>query len=249
MEIPFRIIKFDKVKGKLHAEVNILGIAYKTDGQVGARFSDTVKLDLDDKKQVEDFIKHPMHYDNQFDVASGQYNLKVVFSSGGEGFGKLEKPLSIDAYDAREFALSGVALSKDMRRVTEADAGLDSILLEGRTPLIAAGMQITPSGTDRFHKTDLASCYMEIYEPLNLGDKQAAVGLELRVLDRKTNEVKGDSGLMEMTKLSKLGNPVVPVALRLPVNQFPVGSYKAELIAKDGAGKSATRTLDFEVIE
>jgi VWFA-related protein len=249
MEIPSNSVKFTKVKGKQHAEVNILGIAYKPDGQVGARFSDTVKLDMEDKKQIEEFTKRPMHYDSQFDVASGQYTLKVVFSSGGEGFGKLELPLTIDAYDGKQFALSAVALSKERHLVTDAEAGLDSALLEGRTPLIASGVQITPTGSDRFRKTDTASCYLELYEPLNMGDKLAAVGVQLRVLDRKTGEVKGDSGLMEVTNQSKLGNPVVPVALRLPVNTFPVGAYKAEFIAKDGAGKSATRTVDFDVIE
>ena len=45
MEIPPASINFDKVKGKYHADVNVLGIAYRPDGSVGARFSDEVKLD------------------------------------------------------------------------------------------------------------------------------------------------------------------------------------------------------------
>ncbi len=249
MEIPSDSVKFTKVKGKQHAEVNILAIAYKPDGQVGARFSDTVKLDLEDKKQVEEFEKRPLHYDNQFDVAAGQYNLKVVFSSSGEAFGKLEKPLNIDKFDGKEFALSGVAFSKDLHKVSDAEANLDAILLEGRNPLIASGMQITPTGVDRFKKTDMAACYMEIYEPLNLGEKVPQLGVQLRILDRKTGEMKGDSGVIEMTAQSHQGNPVVPVALKLPVNTMPPGTYKAEFKAVDAAGHSATRQMDFDIIE
>jgi hypothetical protein len=64
-------MKFEKQKGKMHAEMNVLGIAYKEDGSVAARFSDTVKREFEDKKQVEAFEKEPFHYENQFDVASG----------------------------------------------------------------------------------------------------------------------------------------------------------------------------------
>jgi hypothetical protein len=83
-------LKFEKQKGTFHAEMNLLGLAYKADGWVAARFSDTVKRDFEDKKQVEAFEKAPFHYETQFDVASGQYTLNVAFTSGSESFGKLE---------------------------------------------------------------------------------------------------------------------------------------------------------------
>ena len=50
--MPASDIKFDKVKGKFHAELNVLGIAYRPNANVAARFSDTVKLDFEDKKEV-----------------------------------------------------------------------------------------------------------------------------------------------------------------------------------------------------
>ena len=90
MEIATNSLKFEKQKGKFHSTINVLGLAYLPDGSVGARFSDSLKLDFDDKKQMEAFKEKPMHYENQFDVASGKYNLKVVFAAGGESFGKVE---------------------------------------------------------------------------------------------------------------------------------------------------------------
>ena len=78
VEIPSSALKFEKVKGKQHATLNILGIAYKQDNSIAARFSDTVSLDFEGKKEVGEFQKQPFHYENQFGIASGQYNLRVV---------------------------------------------------------------------------------------------------------------------------------------------------------------------------
>jgi VWFA-related protein len=46
MDIDPSSIPFEKQKGGMHAGVNILAIAYAKDGSVGARFSDTMKLDF-----------------------------------------------------------------------------------------------------------------------------------------------------------------------------------------------------------
>jgi hypothetical protein len=86
MEIPSDSLKFNKEKGKYHANVNILGMAYKPDGSVGARFSDTVNLDLE-KDEWKEFTKVPYRYQNQFDAAPGTYRLTVVLSGGGFRFG------------------------------------------------------------------------------------------------------------------------------------------------------------------
>ena len=248
MEIPSSSVKFEKLKGKQHGEINILGIAYKGDGSVGARFSDTVKLDFDDKKEIEEFQKKPLHYDNQFDVATGKYTFKVVFRAGGEDFGKMERPLDVADYDGKKFSIGGIALSTEIHKVDQVEAGLDQLLLEGRTPLIAAGMQVTPTGNSAFKKTETVVCYTELYEPANVDGNPPKVGVQLRVLDGKTGEPKVDSGLVEMTKWAQAGNPVIPVGLRVPVDTLSPGTYKLELTGRNEKGASATHTIDFQVM-
>src|SRR5260370_1396318 len=135
MEIPPDSLNFNKEKGKYHANVNILGIAYKPDGSVGARFNDTVNLDLE-KDEWKEFTKVPYRYQNQFDAAPGTYKLTVVLSGGGDTFGKFEAPLQIDAYDGQHFSLGGVALTNSATRISDIPSGLDSALLEDRTPLV-----------------------------------------------------------------------------------------------------------------
>jgi len=250
MEIATENVKFDKQKGKYHATVNVLGLAYLPDGSVGARFSDAMKLDFDDKKQMEAFKENPMHYENQFDVASGKYNLKVVFASSGESFGKVEMPLVVDPYDSKQFSMSGVALSKQVRRASDLGIGLDALLLEDRVPLIADGMQLVPYGSNHFKKTDLAAFYVELYEPLLVtGDPKnpPVVAFELRVLDGKTGAQKEDTGLMRVGLPKQAGNPMVPVGAKIPTESLGPGAYKVEIKAVDDSGKEFKRTTDIQI--
>jgi VWFA-related protein len=243
--IPSNALKFEKVKGKQHSAVNVLGIAYKPDGTIAARFSDTVNFDFEDKKELEQFQKQPYNYENQFDVASGQYMLKVVFSSGNESFGKLQLALAVDAYDGKQFSMSGVALSNQLQRVTDLSTGLDSELLGDRTPLMVQGVQVVPSASNRFKKTDNVGIYAELYAPLLTGPKPPLVGVELIVTDRKTGEKKVDVAARPATQA---GSAIVPMGIKVPVATLNPGSYRVELRAVDSAGNSVKpRTADFEL--
>lgn len=241
-------IKFEKIKGKQHATLNVLGIAYKADNSAAARFSDSVDLDFDGKKEAEEFAKQPFHYENQFDVASGEYKLKVVFSSGGEAFGKLEIPLSVDAYDGKQFVLSSMALGKNVRRVSEMATGLDAELMEDHTPLVTRGMEIVPAASYRFKKSDNAVLYTELYEPLLTGSTPPQVAIDLKVVERNSGQAKFDTGLQNIGSFVQKGNPVIPIGMKLPVNTLDPGSYRAEMSAADSAGnKAKIRTADFDV--
>ncbi len=249
IEIPPASLKFDKEKGKLRSTINILGIAYKTDGSVGARFSDAVKVDFENKKEVEAFEENPYHYENQFDIASGQYNLKVVFSAGGESFGKLEQPLVVEAYDAKMFSVSALALSTRFEKIGQADQRVETALLEDRTPLVAQGFQVTPAGSTKFKPTDKAAIYFEIYEP-GMAEaelpKGLAIAIQIRVFDAK-GVVKSDSGAFRLPLPEKGGNPALPFAAQVPVAKLDPGSYKVVVSAVDSANNKFSRGADFEV--
>ena len=132
---------------------------------MAARFSDSLSVTFDDKKEVEEFNSKPAHYDTQFDLAAGHYNLKVVFNPHGiSSFAKLEMPLVIDPYDGKQFTLSAVALSKEIYPVSQMAASLEAALFEDRTPLVTQGLQLVPSGSDQFKKSDHAAFYVEIYD-------------------------------------------------------------------------------------
>jgi len=249
MEIPPDSLNFNKEKGKYHANVNILGIAYNADGSVGARFNDTVNLDLE-KDEWKEFTKTPYRYQNQFDAAPGTYKLTVVLSGGGDTFGKFESPLQIDAYDGQHFSLGGVALTNSPVRISDIPSGLDSVLLEDRTPLVVKGMQIVPSASNRFKRTDNVILYTEIYEPGLASATPPRVGFAYHIYERASNKDVFFSGLAPADDFIRKGNPVIAGGLMVKVKDLTPGSYRLVVQAVDSAKNQApNRMVDFDITD
>ena len=152
----------------------------------------------------------------------------------------------VDPYDGKQFGMSALALSKELHPLSQVSSGLDAALLEDRTPLVAQGMQIVPAGSDRFKKSDLATFYVEIYDPLLTTSTPPKVRIQMRVVDRKTGEQKVDVG--GPAPGVRAGDPVIALGVKLPMDKLAPGSYRLELKAADSAGNSTpARTADFEV--
>ncbi len=249
MEIPADTFQFNKEKGKYHANLNVLGIAYRPDGTIGARFSDTVNMHLE-KDEWKEFTKLPYHYENQFDATTGNYKLTVVLSAGGDAFGKFESPLAIDPYDGKHFSLSGVALTNSAQRLNDIPAGLDSVLLEDRTPLVVKGMQIVPSGSNHFKHTDTVVLYAEIYEPLLTSENPPVVATAYRIFEQATNKQVFFTNIIRADEFIQKGSPVIPVGMKVKVDDLKPGSYRLVMQAVDNAKNHAPdRSVDFDITE
>lgn len=247
MEIPSDSFPFNKEKGKYHASLNVLGIAYRPDGTIGAKFSDTVNMDLE-KDEWKEFTKSPYRYENQFDTAPGDYRLAVVLSCGGDAFGKFESPLSIDAYDGKQFSLGGVVLTNSAQRLNDMPTGLDSALLEDRTPLVVKGVHIVPSGSNRFKHTDNVIVYSEIYEPLLTSEAPPVVAMGYTILERASNKKLFATGAQRADEFVQKGNPVIPIGMKVKVDDLKPGSYRLVLQAVDSAKNHAPdRIVDFDI--
>ena len=248
-EIPSSVWKFSNEKGKFHAVANVLGVAYKQDGSIAARFSDSVTLDLDNKKEVEDISKKPYRYEKQFLIASGDYTLKVVFSGGGENFAKIESRLNVEPFQQGQFSLSSVALSTEIVDLQSNPALLSQALLDDRTPLVYDGYQIVPSIMKRFKRSDTPILYAEIYEPLLMGTDAPTVMVQYQILDRGTGQVKLDTGMFKPQVPIKVGNPVITVGLKMRSDKLAPGAYRVLFRASDSAGKTTMdRSADFDVV-
>ncbi|HEX4074376.1 MAG TPA: VWA domain-containing protein [Candidatus Acidoferrales bacterium] len=245
MEIPSSSVQFSKDKGKYHADINVLGIAYRPDGSVGARFSDQVTYDFE-KDEWKDFLKSPMRYENQFPVAPGKYRLTVVLSAGGQDFGKYESPLAIDPYDGKTFSLSAIALSNKIQPEAGMGGEIEADLLADRTPLIIRGLQIVPSGSNRFKKTDAVALYAQVYEPRLADPNPPAIRIAFRVVDLKTGKQVFQAQNIDPAASIQKGNPVVPVGLKVPVSDIPPGNYRLDMQAYDTTGSmTKIRTVEF----
>ena len=249
MEIPSEAFQFNKEKGKYRASLNVLGIAYRPDGSVGAKFSDTVNVDLE-KDEWKEFTKLPYHYENQFDTTPGSYRLTVVLSAGGDSFGKFESPLSIDAYDGKQFSLGGVVLSNSMQKVDSITSSQGEALLEDRTPLVAKGMQIIPSGSNCFKHTDNVGLYTEVYAPLLASANPPVVGMGYTIFERASNKKVFATGAVHADEFIQKGNPLIPIGLKVKVDDLKPGSYRLVMQAVDSMKNHAPdRTVDFDITE
>jgi VWFA-related protein len=235
MEIAASAVKFDRKKGEAHAEVEILGIAQAPGSDAaGARFSDTLSLDLDEAAVEK---AKPLHYEKEFKIAPGKYQMTVAFSSGGESVGKLEMPLNVEPYQPGQLAVSAVAFGREIHKAGESS----SSLFDDKTPLIAGGMQLNPSGSSVFTKPEQAFCYFEVYK----ADAAGVGAIGVRVADAKTGETKWNGGAMKLEPVPA-GKTTISLGLALPVEMLPPGAYRLEINAAEG-NKSATRSADFEV--
>ncbi|MGA8765878.1 MAG: hypothetical protein WB559_02570, partial [Candidatus Acidiferrales bacterium] len=235
MEFPAASVDFSKDKGKYHADMKILGIAYRPDGTVAARFSDDVPLDLE-KDEWKQFTQRPTRYSNQFQIAPGKYRLDVVLAAGGQSFGKFETPLVIDPYDGNTFSVGGIALSNQINQVEGMGGALEADLLSDRTPLIVKNLEIVPSASNHFKKTDQVALYTQLYDPHLVDPHPPAVRIAYNIVNSKTGEVVATARDVDAAPFLDKENTVVPLALKVPLDQFPPGSYRLDFQASDASG-------------
>jgi VWFA-related protein len=249
LDIPAKTLDVEKLKGKLHSEVNILGIAYREDGTVAARFSDAVKLDFE-KSEWQQFLKGPFRYYNNFSIGSGKYLFRVVLGAGGQKFGKYEVPLTIEPYTGQEFSLSDLALSNRVVPISQVTASLDAALLEERAPLVSNGVELMLSSNNRFKRSDMVGLYVEVYEPQMLKPLPPSVGIIMAVVDRKTNQPVYNSNTILVNSMAQRGNPIVPVVVPVPITKLPAGDYQLQVQARDATGGVSTlRQAEFTLEE
>ena len=244
LEIPAPALEPTDRNGKLHVEMDVLGVTYVVpSGEVAARFTHKMKFDFDTRRQFDDFLRRPLHFEHQFEMAPGNYQFRVAFRSAKDRFGAVETPLTIDPFQAAQLSLSAIALSRNVQPISLEAAQEEAET--GKVPLIFRGNRITVSGSDVLSRTGTAEAYFEIYQPLVAGAGAVQLTMRMRLLDAQSDEERWSSGDVDLSALAKSGNRAIPVALKLPVAGLPAGTYHAELTVKDSAGGKAVRSIKF----
>lgn len=241
LDIPGTVVKFAKDKGRFAGVLNVVGIAYSGDGAVAARFSDNVKVIFDDKKEVEEFAARTYHYEKQFPISAGAFNLKVAFSAG-EGFGRIEAPLSIESWDSRRFWLSGLALSTSARPAS-GGLSLGPDLFGDKVPLVINGVQLLPAGTNRLRKSEKVYVYAEVYDPA-----LAPADVQVQLLDGTSGKLVKDLGVAKLNPASANELKAIPVGLTIPLDDLAPGSYAAKVTAQEPGESQISRRIAFELL-
>ena len=234
LDIPSPRLEPIERNGEVHAELQLLGLAYVPGGTVAAQFTRKCTFDFETREQFDAFLKRPLHCEHQF---------KLVFRFSKDSLGTAEAPLAIDLPRKDQLNLSAIALSRDVRPISP-EAAEDEAELD-QAPLIFRGNRISVSGADILPRTGIAEAYFEVYPPPSTGSTAPHLTMRLRLLDEATGTEAWNSGDFDLSSLAKAGDRIVAVAVRLPVAKLPAGNYRAELKVTDGTGAGATRTVSF----
>jgi VWFA-related protein len=246
LSVPGDAFSFNKDKKNFHCDVTILGVADRPDGSVAARFSDSRALDYE-KKDLKEFTQGAFNYRTGFDIAPGEYKLKIAVSTGGNTFAKQEVPLTVRPYNGNQFSISGIVLSDQIQKVSDAAVSMDEALLEDQKTFVAQGVQLQPSPNNTFKTGGQLAVYVEVYEPQLTAGGQSAVQLRYEVVDRKTNQPVANI-TTPLDAFAKAGNPVIPVGIPLRLNGIQPGQYELEILALDAAGnRTPVERAEFEL--
>ena len=123
---------------------------------------------------------------------------------------------------------------------------LDADLLADRAPLVVRNMEVTPSGSNHFKKTDKIAIYAQIYAPQLADANPPTVKCTYVLLDPKTGKSLGALPGVDMTGFIQKGSTMIPVALKLPVDNIPPGDYVLKMQASESTGTlTQIRSVNF----
>lgn len=247
VSIPGSEVPLTKRKSELHSDVNVLGITYKLDGSVAARFSDIIEV-KSENEHGKDFGKVPIYYRKTFDIAPGSYTLALGLSAGGEKFAKYNTPFYVQPFSGDKLSLTGPALGEKFTPIAQLSAQIDAASLEGNTTLVFRGKELIPSPTCHFAHGTEPAVYVEVYDPALKGTDIPKVAVAVKVFDQSSDKPLYASSPMVINSLVVAGNPLVPVGFNLPVGQSSPGNYRIEITALDSlGGVSSMRAADFSI--
>lgn len=269
---------WDTATSSLRATIGIMGIVYSQDGAVAARFSDLLyppwwptfirgfpqfvpqqpvgtpisPLDGLVEALLErwDWVLMPTRFETQLDLPPGKYTLRAVLSDG-EKFGRAEVPLAIDNYGGKELALSSVMLCKRYRdaHVAAVEAAAANFAPQ-YVPLVSKGIRVDPAPDTRFKKGETLGTYFEVYEPDLAGKAASPVEAQARVANAKGDSVVKLFPPVHVTEKPQQrgGFWAIPVALKIPYEQFAKGNYRLEVHAMGAKGDTTPwRSADFTI--
>jgi len=243
LEIPPLALHAAEANGKLHAELDVLGLAFNLGDEVAARFSDTLTFDFAGRRQFDDFLQQEIHYERQFKIAPGNYRFKLIYRSAESRAVAVEAPLAIGPFDPHRLMLSAVALSRSEQPISP--EAVQEEIEQGKKPLVFRGARIAVSGSSWMPRTGAAEAYCEINRP-STGGPPLRLTMRLRVLDAQTAQARWASADIDLSAMAAAAN-VIPVALKLPVDALPPGTYQAEFTVRDSTGAQAARTTQFRL--
>jgi hypothetical protein len=228
-------------------EYRILAMAYRRDGTLALRSSDTEEKGEGDSPILNMFWNH---YEAQMELPPGDYDLRAVLSADRK-LGKAEMPLTVDSYDGQQLGISSIFVCKqfhDHRQTMVVPDLSRPSTLSDFVPLVSKGREFTPTGDTNFRKKDIFFVYYEVYEPLLASAPATTVQTRLRIINTSTGQVGADTGWQSAEAWMEPDSSVIRLTPEVGLKKMNKGSYRIEIQASDSAGRRTdTRTATFSI--
>jgi hypothetical protein len=223
--------------------LHILGIVYKTDGQVAGQFADTFSCLTPTaswpKGYKPDLVYVPSMFDSQISLPPGQYDLPMVVTDGNN-FGRAQMHLQVEPLNPERLTISDimvVGVLRDASWVLREAASVSPAPVVP-SPLVSKDLQFFPDADTPPHlrKHTPLFLYFEIYEPL-MENEKPAVYYRVRIANLKSGSLVTNTGSMSAADWVLPGNAAIPIGLKIATDKLKKGSYRLEVQASDSVGR------------
>ena len=240
--------------------VGVLGVVSTKGGEEFERFGDLAYWSVANGSAVGDLIPllrsqaypnaqcvfdGPLRYETQLHLRPGEYDLRVELMDGKK-FGRAEASFTVDSYDNKRLAISGVALARRFGEAPVGSQGVPTALPENFAPLVTKGVEVTPTANTDFKKDDPFYFYCQVLVPAVAGPP--SVQAHLQILDLKTGETVKQLQPVDAAPYAVQGSPIVPIGGGVDIKSLPKGSYQLQVRAVDSGGQTtAWHSADFTI--
>jgi VWFA-related protein len=241
--IPMEKMSFRKKGDDLAADIYLMGIAYAEDGSVASRFSRTLPISFEKKKEPE-FRKKGFPYRNYFKLHPGKYRLKLAILDESNNLGAMERQFEIPPLPEKGMAGSSIVIAERMSKLPELIQNIRAQLFEENNPLLCSGMQIEPLAENKLPSNSDIQVLFRLYKLSRASDLIAKPKL--------LNE-KGETIFLEPILLNIIISPAAGgeggIVLSLPFRGVTPGKYKLVIeVADVVSAEAATLQTDIEFV-
>lgn len=269
LAFPWQALRHRWEKGELHASIAVLGMAYKKDGTLAARFSawwwdshdfpDFVQRTPENSQDAYpdlDSTLLPSRYETELDLPPGQYKLRVLLSDGKK-YGRVTMPLRIPARDEKHLGLSSIFLARRHHTFTAATAEPSRFVpLVSNDPARSASgggksarIEVVPAGRKNFARGLRLMAYFQVVEPRVGKDQRIPLKVHMRIVSLRTGKVRKRLTPFSAAPYEKSRSRVISIGRSIPLGKLRKGKYRLEVEAGDSAGvKTPWRSANFAIV-
>jgi VWFA-related protein len=236
---------FKKKGMQMGADLNFMGVAYREDGSVAARFSETLPVRFDKDNGLSN-RQRSMGYQNYLILRPGRYRLKMAVSDESGNMGSTEQFLELPALPEGKLAGSSIVVAEQASPIPRLIQNLQAQLIDADDPLSYSGVQIEPSVANKFPLSAPIPVVFRLYHLPGTAD-QWDLTAKVKLLDEKGKECVLEPIHLNNSAFS-LTREAVAIGLQFRFPKAVAGRYRLIIEAIEAkSGQSALLQTDLEI--